>query len=179
MGVLLKPSSQANKHESTVEQGYTVQKGQVLVSVGNLERLTVKTTVGELNVGKLKPGQKVTISSYAFQGLSLNGHISQVSSQAKQQANQGLPSFEVVVVTQKLTPKEREQIRLGMTVNLEVRLFSKADTLVLPIGAVKEIKPGHFAVTVVEPDGKTRLAPVETGPDHHGVGGDRKGAQGR
>ena len=92
VGVVIKPTGgQSSKDSKVVEVGYQVSQGQVLMALGNLERLSVSTQVGQLNVAKLHQGQKVIITSYAFPGLSLEGRIESVSSQANRSSSDGGP----------------------------------------------------------------------------------------
>jgi len=165
VGVVIKPpSSQGGKNSKLVEEGYEVSQGQVLVALGNLERLSVTTQVGELNVAKLKKGQEVKITSYAFPGVSLKGKIDSVSSQANRSGGDGgPPTFTVKVVTAKLNPKEQGKLRLGMSAELEVEIFSNPKALVVPINAVRSGPKGEHLVTLVLPGGKKRDAEVKTG----------------
>ncbi len=165
VGVVIKPAAtQGGKGAKLVDEGYEVTQGQVLAALGNLERLSVTTQVGELNVAKLKKGQQVNITSYAFPGLILNGKIDSVSSQANQGSGDGgPPTFTVKVVTEKLDPKEQGKLRLGMSASLEVEIFSNPKALVVPINAVHTGPRGQHMVTLVLPGGKKREAEVKTG----------------
>lgn len=163
VGVAIKPSTQQSKQAKPVEEGLSATEGQVLLALGNLEGLSVTTQVGELNVTKLKPGQKVLITSYAFPGLLLQGKINSVSSQATPSTDGGQPSFEVRVATEKLSPDQRDKVRLGMTANLEVQVFSAPRALVVPIEAVHPLGGGRYGVTLLEAGGQTRQVPVQTG----------------
>lgn len=164
VGVVIKPTgAQTSKDAKLVEVGYQVSQGQVMVALGNLERLSVSTQVGELNVAKLKTGQKVLITSYAFPGLSLRGRIEAVSSQARQSTGDGPPTFTVKVVTEDLNPAEQGKLRLGMSADLRVEIFAKPKALVVPIGAVHPGPKGGHAVTLSLPDGKKQETPVQTG----------------
>lgn len=163
VGVVVKPTAAQAKQAKAVEEGLQASEGQVLAALGNLEGLSVTTQVGELNVTKLKTGQKVLITSYAFPGLLLKGKIASVSSQAVRGASGEQPSFEVRITTGKLTDEQRKKLRLGMTANLQVQVFSAPHALVVPIAAVQNLGGGRYEVTLVGKDGKTRQAPVQTG----------------
>ncbi|MCB2228357.1 MAG: HlyD family efflux transporter periplasmic adaptor subunit [Desulfarculaceae bacterium] len=164
VGVMIKPTGdQAGKHTKALEVGYQVTRGQVLAALGNLERLSVSTQVGELNVAKLKTGQKVLISSYAFPGLSLRGRIEGVSSQASLGTGDGPPTFTVKIVTDTLDQAEQGKLRLGMSADLQVEIFAKPKALVVPINAVHPGSKGGNAVTKATPDGKKTETPVKTG----------------
>lgn len=165
MGVVIKPTTGTDsKQAKPVQVGTMTAKGQVLFALGNLERLSVITQVGELNVSKLAPGQKVTLSSYSFPGLSMEGEIQAVSSQANPDSGSGSPpTFTVRVVTKKLTPKQQGKLRLGMSAELRVELFSHPRALAVPITAVHPRRGGGFAVTVLDSAGEKKQVPVTTG----------------
>ncbi|MCF8065208.1 MAG: efflux RND transporter periplasmic adaptor subunit, partial [Desulfarculaceae bacterium] len=164
VGVAIKPTGDhASKKENATEVGYEVQKGQVLLALGNLERLSVLTHVGELNVAKLNKGQKVVITSYAFPDLVINGHIDTVSSQAIQSGSDSPPSFLVKVTTDDLTPAQQAKLRLGMSADLEVQVFVNPKALAVPIAAVHPCAKGGHAVTVVDESGACKDVGVKTG----------------
>ena len=164
VGVVIKPTGeQADKKDKTVEVGYEVAKGQVLLALGNLERLSVSTNVGELNVVKLKKGQKVLITSYAFPDLVIQGRIDSVSSQAIQSNSDNPPTFAVKVSTDNLTPAQQTKLRLGMSADLEVQVFANPKALAVPIAAVHPCAQGGHAVTVVDKDGACKDVGVKTG----------------
>ena len=164
VGVAIKPTGDhASKKENATEVGYEVQKGQVLLALGNLERLSVLTHVGELNVAKLHKGQKVVITSYAFPDLVINGHIDTVSSQAIQSGSDSPPSFLVKVTTDDLTPAQQAKLRLGMSADLEVQVFVNPKALAVPIAAVHPCAKGGHAVTVVDESGACKDVGVKTG----------------
>ncbi|MCB2191307.1 MAG: HlyD family efflux transporter periplasmic adaptor subunit [Deltaproteobacteria bacterium] len=164
VGVVFKPTEdQAGKKGKTVEVGYQVEKGQVLLSLGNMERLSVSTTVGELNVAKLRKGQKVDITSYASPDLDLQGSIEAVSSQAIQSSSDSPPSFEVRVITKKLTPGQQAGLRLGMSANLQIKVVTKPKALCVPLGAVCPSSKGGSEVTLVDDKGGNKVVGVKTG----------------
>ena len=164
VGVVIKPTGgQTDKKGKIVEVGYDAPKGQVLLALGNLERLSVSTSVGELNVVKLKKGQKVSITSYAFPDLVIQGRIDSVSSQAIQSNSDNPPTFAVKVITDNLTPAQQAKLRLGMSADLEVQVFANPKALAVPIAAVHPRAQGGYAVTVVDKDGACKDVGVKTG----------------
>ncbi|BEQ13926.1 HlyD family efflux transporter periplasmic adaptor subunit [Desulfoferula mesophila] len=164
VGVAIKPTGDDDKKSRVVEVGYEVAKGQVLLALGNLERLSVTTKVGELNVAKLRQGQKVAITSYAFPDLLLNGRIDSVSSQALPGGSGDPPSFEVRIITDQLTTDQQAGLRLGMSANLEVNVFDDPQALAVPIAAVHPCpQGGGNKVTLVGKGGACKEVSVKTG----------------
>lgn len=164
VGVIIKPAGiLGDKKDKSVEVGREVGKGQVLVALGNLERLSVTTQVSELNVAKLHKGQKVVITSFAFPGMVLQGRIDTVSSQASQGDPSTPPTFQVTVTTDTLTPAQREKLRLGMSADLQVQVFYNPKALVVPIQAVHPGSKGGQAVTLAQDRGPGKEVAVKTG----------------
>ncbi len=165
VGVVIKPTGgTADKKAMNLEVGSQVTKGQPLLALGNLERLSVATQVGELNVAKLKKGQKVTVTSFACSDLTLQGVIEAVSDQAMAQGDPSSPpAFQVIVTTSKLTPAQRGRLRLGMSADLEVQVYYVPQALTVPIAAVHKGPQGGNMVTLRQADGKKKETPVKTG----------------
>jgi HlyD family secretion protein len=61
-----------------VRAGNFVAAGDLLVQVANLEKMQVRTFVDEPEIGKLQPGQKVTVSWDAIPGRVWGGVVSRV-----------------------------------------------------------------------------------------------------
>ncbi|MBU1277263.1 MAG: efflux RND transporter periplasmic adaptor subunit [Proteobacteria bacterium] len=163
MGVIIKPTTGLDsKQAKEVQVGSEVAEGQLLFALGNLERLSVLTKVGELNVTKLVPGQKVKLTSFAFPGLMMEGRIAAVSSQVSPGSDSAPPSFSVKVATAKLNHHQRGKLRLGMSAELQVEVSSHPKALVVPITAVHPHPGGGFAVTLAGVHGG-KETPVTTG----------------
>ncbi|MBW1798043.1 MAG: PAS domain S-box protein [Deltaproteobacteria bacterium] len=137
-GIVILPDVTKDKRDSkTIEKGVTFDQGQVMVLIGDLEGLSVKTKVDEVEISKIKKGQKVIVSGDAFSDISLDGEISHISSQATKERD--IPTFEITVNVKHLSPEHRKWARLGMSANLEIVIYSKSDALLVPIDCVKSI----------------------------------------
>ncbi len=147
-GTILLAESGGDKEKKSKQlgQGTSVSQGETLVSIGDLDVLCVKAMVDEMSVMSIKKGQKVRITGEAFPGTTLDGEVFHVSSQAaKSEAGRGeAASFEVTTVINKLKPEQRTSILLGMSTNLSIIFYEKADAIMVPIPAVRSGKDGPF-----------------------------------
>ncbi len=139
-GIIMKPPATGQSKEGrTLEQGSSFQQGEVLLAIGDLSGFSVDCKVDEVDVTKVKIGQKTRITGDAFPGELLNGRIQSISPNAEDGgANKSAPSFGVKVVIDEVNPELRKKIMVGMTANLEIIIYEKPDALMVPIIAIKE-----------------------------------------
>lgn len=136
-GVVVMPGyNSEGKAVKIPEKGVQLQQGELLFSIGDLSGLSVKSRADEVDVEKIKKGQRVTVTGDAFPGTTLDGSISSISSQASSDGG-GMPSFELAVSINKLSPEQRKHIRVGMSANLEVIIYEKPAALMVPVSAVQ------------------------------------------
>lgn len=140
-GVITLPSIKgATGDIKKIEVGSPLQEGGLLFSIGDLTGFSVRAKVDEVDISKIKLGQKAQLTGDAFPGITLEGRIDKISSQAAvEQAGggAGAPAFEIVIVVEKLLPENLSKIYVGMSTSLEVRIYEKPDALMVPVTAVK------------------------------------------
>ena len=168
-GVILQPrrggGRQADPGGERLTKGRSVTQGALLLTIGDLDGLSVTGTVDEVDITKVRLGQQVAIGGDAFPGLALQGTMSHVSAQAGQtgQGKNALPMFEITVTLENLTPAQHQQLRLGMSANLEVVVYEKPDALLVPFSAV-QTRNGKAWVHVRDKEtGGIKRIEVETG----------------
>ena len=168
-GVVIDPKiDQAERNgdnnEKTLAKGVPVEQGERLLTIGNLDGIAVVGRVDEVDVVRIRPGHRVRVAGDAFPGITLNGEIAQVSSQAKRdRSGRGLPSFEVTAVVEALSDEQRRLLRLGMSATVEVTVYEKSDALLVPLDAVT-LRDGQARLRVRDLDtGAVREVPVATG----------------
>lgn len=66
-----------------VEPGEVVSPGREVLSLADLSTVKLKIFVGETEIGKVKPGQKVTVKIDTFPHKTFTGHVSYISPQAE------------------------------------------------------------------------------------------------
>ncbi len=142
-GVILQPRrddrrSQSSGDSGRIAAGRSVTQGERLLTIGELDSLSVVGWVDEVDITKIHPQHEVRISGDAFPDQTLQGTIVQVSSQAGNgQGRDELPSFQVTVAIGNLTPAQRREVRLGMSADLEVIVYARPDALLVPFDAIE------------------------------------------
>lgn len=149
---------------TVVTTGSDVTENQLLLSVGNLNGFTVSLDVSEVDIDRIKEGQKAVVTGDGFPGIQLNGSVESVSSQADpnaQSGDSGLSMFAVQVKIPTVTDKDREVVRVGMTSKVEIDISTKPE-IQIPIPAVVT-NNGQTQVQVIR-NGKPEWQTVVIGP---------------
>ncbi len=170
-GIVLQPGSgdgqggRGGSDAKLLSKGQSVGEGEYLLSIGDVDGLSVTGQVDEVDVIKLRAGQRVGINGDAFPALELAGQIVRVSSQAKggRGGRARVPSFEVSAAIDRLTDSERRRLRLGMSAQVVVVIRDEPAALLVPLGAVQG-EPGQYWLRVRNKEnGAVRRVPVEVG----------------
>ena len=168
-GVILQPArdkdAKPGQGVERLARGRSVTQGELLLTIGDLDGLSVVGEVDEVDIVQMRAGREARVSGDAFPGLELPGTIVHVSSQAsRDDEGAAQPSFEVVVAIENLTEAHRQRLRLGMSANLEIVVYDKPDALLVPIDAVEVRAGGEARLSVVDKKtGAVRRVRVETG----------------
>ncbi|MBF0398872.1 MAG: HlyD family efflux transporter periplasmic adaptor subunit [Desulfobacterales bacterium] len=142
-GIVITPTSSSdteNKDSKRIEKGSSVQNGSILVSIGDLSGFSIKSKVDEIDIMKIKLGQKVNVTGDAFNGIKLDGNVKYISSQASQASvyNQGVSAFELIISVENIDSSIKPKIYVGMSSNLEIMIYDNPNALMIPISAVKQ-----------------------------------------
>jgi PAS domain S-box-containing protein len=163
-GIVILPVSQQSNKNKVIEKGVSVSQGDLLLSIGNLGGLTVKSRVDEVDIGKISIGQTVTVSGDAFINQPLSGIITHISSQANANSSMStIPMFDVHVTATSLTPGQKKMIKLGMSANLQVHVYNNPKALLVPIEAVRTMDKKHFLTVKDRETGVLKDREIETG----------------
>ena len=167
-GVVLEPtgSNFNNTQSGTIERltrGTTVTEGGYLLTVGDLDGFSVTGTVDEVDVTKLRTGQKVKISGDAFPDIELDGQIENVSQQSLPIRGNNIPSFEVTAVIDEIAGVDPGRLRLGMSANVVVVLRDEPQALLVPLSAVHGTYGDNWVQLQSNEDGSVKRSPVEVG----------------
>lgn len=124
-----------------------------LATIFDLSYLKMEMKVDELNVGKVKAGQSVTITASALPGQIFTGEVARVSVNGT--TTNGFTSYPVTIVL-----REYGELRPGMNVSAEIQGETAANALCVPVAAVSRGNTvqvalpgalGEDGVTVVDP----------------------------
>lgn len=163
-GVVVSLQQESAARGRTLSAGASIQAGQHLLTIGDMAGLTVTGRVDEIDVGRVRPGDKVRVTGPAFEDIELEGVVAHVSSQASSgRIQQGVPRFEVTALVDALDERQREAVRLGMSAEMDIILQRNDNALVAPVGAVT-VTGGKPRVRVWdEAAGSERIVEVEVG----------------
>lgn len=137
-GTILLPDMAGDKDKKgkIADRGVTFSQGDILLSIGNTEGLSMTAEVDELEVLKIKKNQEVRITVGAF-GERIIGRVAHISSQAvKAEGARRTGNFEVSIAMDTLPPELKDKLRLGMSADMEILILSKSNVMMLPIQAV-------------------------------------------
>lgn len=161
-GVVLMAQAEEGQ-EARLEPGMTVQEGQLLFSIADMQGVTVKATADETQIKKLEVGQKALIKGDAFPDITLQGRVEKIATEADFGGGfRGAPKYGLIAVVPELTPEQRKDILLGMTCEVEIVFYENPEAVVIPFPAVNQ-EGEEPTVTVLEKDGGTREVKIKTG----------------
>ncbi len=121
-------------------RGRAVAQGELMLSIADLERLSVITSVDEVDVRKVEAGQQAWITGPGFPGLRVEGAVTRVSSRADSRTQRrNAPQFEVVVALDRLEAEARDRLRVGMSAYITIVVHHRPAALLVPIGAVEQL----------------------------------------
>ena len=144
-------------------RGRSVQEGQILLTIGDLRRMSVVTSVDEVQIAKIRAAQRLRATGDAFPGLVLEGAVSHVSSEARLPDQNALPAFEVIGLLDELDEVQRGRLRLGMSVDIDILAYHNPAALLAPLEAVT-LRQGKRWLKVRDKDTlRIREVEVETG----------------
>jgi multidrug efflux pump subunit AcrA (membrane-fusion protein) len=144
--IIIATGAQEGKEGRRVERGSGYQQGEVLFPIGDLTGFAVKAKVDEVDVVKMKAGQRVKVTGDAFRDTVLSGRVKSVSSQASRGSSNSAPSFELGIAVDAISEEQRKQIYVGMSANLEIVISEKPDALMVPVSAVKSEGGKQFVI---------------------------------
>ncbi len=164
-GTILLPdlASDRDKKGKIAEKGVSFSQGDILLSIGNTEGLSMTASVDELEVLKIKKDHEVRITVEAF-NETIRGRVAHISSQAvKAPEGQKSANFEVSVAMDTLPSALKDKLRLGMSANMEIMMLNKPDAILVPIPAVITEGPDRFVQLRDKKTSQLKKVKVETG----------------
>ena len=162
-GIVMRPVANGSaKDAKSVEQGHSVQQGDVVLAIGDLSGFSVTSKVDEVDVTKVREGQVVRVTGDAFPGVLLDGTIRGISPQTEEGDARSAPSYGITVHIPTVTAEQRKKILVGMTANLEIMLMQNASAVMVPLSAVI-IEGGAKYVLKKQANAASVKTPVDTG----------------
>lgn len=146
-------------------EGLFVEGGQALVEIADIENLSIAAAVEEVEIAKLRVGQRVRVTGDAFPGMTLGGELVEVAphTSALSYGVGGGAAFPVRARLDPLGPAERRALRIGMSADIHILVRDDPDVVAVPLEAVERSGDG-LAARVLDPEtGEARLVPVAAG----------------
>ena len=162
-GVVLLPPEPEGKRPDLLAVGSRVARGQMMFTIGDLETLSVRAKVDEVDVNNVRVGQQAIITGDAFDGLTLTGQVTAVAAQAagESQTRSGMATFPVTVQIAKLATRERARLYVGMSATVSIISYNNPNAVVIPQSALK-VLDGRRVVTLLT-NGRSETIPVTLG----------------
>jgi HlyD family secretion protein/macrolide-specific efflux system membrane fusion protein len=133
-------------------------EGKALLTVADLSTLIVKTDLNQIDVAKVKLGQKVTLTLDALPGKSYEATITKIAPASITPKDKQVDVFPVEATL----AKADALIKPGMTADVRIHIEKKEHVLALPIEAVvKESGKQLVQKVVTLPDRKQKTEKVE------------------
>ncbi len=147
-GVVMRPSSGGGAMGQSggggrIAVGQTVSQGARLMTIGDLDGISLMGRVDETDVVRISPGKTALITGDAFAGTVLRGVVEEVSTEATV-TQRSLPYFDVKAIVPNLTPEEAAAIRLGMSAVLDVVVRTEPEAILIPLAAVSMVNREPF-----------------------------------
>jgi membrane fusion protein (multidrug efflux system) len=135
-----------------VNLGQVITEGEPIVSLQTLDPIFVNFSIPQQQLGQVKPGLKVRVSTDALAGQVIEGEITAIS-----------PDVDVAtrnIRVQATVANSQERLRPGMFVNVAVVLPSREEVLVIPTTAVLYAPYGDTVFVVHEKQNEKDVQPV-------------------
>lgn len=133
--------------KQNAREGNTVKSGDALASISNSTVMECAIPIDELDIAKIKVGQKASVIVDALPETSskpLEGEVSKIAPEGT--SSNGVANYPVTIRI-----NNAGGLRSGMNVNAEISIEERKDVLYLPIQAVQKIQGRTFVM--VEGDG--------------------------
>lgn len=138
--------------QATAREGMDVAINRVLGTIVSNDRLEAVVAVDELDILKLRLGQRVTILADAMPNQPFGGSVKDIAMLGT--VGQNRTTYDVTV---SLTPPE--QLRIGMSVHVDIDVEQARQTICLPVEALRETSGGTavlMATLLEDPDAALR-----------------------
>ncbi len=138
--------------EKPLVRGRPVAQGELLLSIADFERLSVVTKIDEVDIRKIKVGQKAKITGSGFPDLQVEGSVTFVSSRASGNSRlRNATQFEIIVTLDRLEVETLSRLRVGMSAHVTIIVYNLPEALLIPLHAVVQSENKAW-VHVVDPE---------------------------
>lgn len=126
-----------------VRVGDRVTSSQGLLSIPEVDRMVLETSVSESEVRRVRPGQRAAIHVEAFPDLPVSGVVARVGTLARPAPDRAFDDkrFDVFIELETVSP----ELRPEMTARADVVLLERQNVLLAPVTAIFSRGPGLVA----------------------------------
>lgn len=122
--------------------GKAVQSGSSIATVAKTDDIEVTAAVSELDISKVKVGQKAEFTLAAYPDETFSGHVSKISQAARNRYNGAV--LETVLDVAITPDKPDERLKSGLSAQTEIMLSDPREVLVVPYSAISQDDEGEF-----------------------------------
>ena len=144
--------------EGKVAVGDQVWGGRALLEIPDLRKMQVLCLIGEMDIERVRVGQRAYIRLEAFPGPVFNGVVSELAPIASPQP--GAPDIHVFELVIDIDEQD-ERLKPGMSAEVEIVLETVPEALSVPLNALFEREDGLVAFRLA--NGKFVEVPVVIG----------------
>lgn len=133
-----------------LKTGNSVKPADVLTTITDPGHMEFEIPIDELDIAKIKIGQKANITVDALTETTskpLTGQVSKIAIEGS--SSNGVTTYPVTIQV-----NETENLKVGMNANAEIIISEKSDVLVVPLEAVQ--KMGNRSFVMVKSDGQNQ-----------------------
>jgi RND family efflux transporter MFP subunit len=153
--VLAGNTTSTSSSSSTSSNSSSNNSSSPVLIIGDFSKIIIKTQINEIDITKVKPNQKVTVTLDAFPDKTFVGEITSIDSIGT--ANSGVVSYTAYITLISPPP----DIMSGMTASANIQLNRKENVLTVPTEAIQTSSEGSY-VRVLKNNLVTQI-PVELG----------------
>jgi HlyD family secretion protein len=126
----------------------SVSEGTLLFTMADLNRMYIEAMVDETDIGRIRPGQSVTMTVDAYRGKAFNGKVIRIAPKGRVES-----TITVFDVTVEVNDKDKGMLKPMMTSNAEILIDRRDDVLLVPSEAVrqKDEQTGIYRTSEGEP----------------------------
>ncbi len=134
---------QIEEGEIVTSGALSATSGTTLMTIADLSTMQIQAGVNEVDIGKVRHGQQVTIDVDAYPDVRFNGVITHLATAARDE--EGVKIFDVEIDVTDVD----DRLRPGMTANIEIQGDHREDVLTIPIEAAF-LKQGRYVAYVFD-----------------------------
>lgn len=134
-----------------------VSGGTPIVDLADMSRVYIQAGIDEIDVGKVRENQAVTVVADAYPNQKFYGRIVRIAPEAR--VDQNVTLFDVIVEVE----NPDGLLKSGMNTTIEITVIEKKDVLLVPALALQTTESGNGFEVMIKTDRGFKFSPVEVG----------------